>query len=250
MELQDDYENITAFQVKRDNGSGHKLEKLKPGLHLQRRDPARRNVSPLIIYTLLGLCTLVSFLALAIALLLMTQTSEIKRSDADFRMEISQWKSNVTGSFENAANTLSELQAEISRLRAIVSTFHAVDQWKFFNQRLYYFSSNDETWDEALKICAAMNSKLVVINSNEEQDYIRYNTNVATWIGLHDSAVEGTWRWVDGTNYNTNVKFWRDDQPNGNKDLEEDCAVVSKDGLWHDWPCSSKHAIICEKPAQ
>ncbi|XP_032868212.1 hepatic lectin-like isoform X2 [Amblyraja radiata] len=249
MELMVDYENIT-FQVEEDNVDGYQPEHLKPGLRLQRRDPARRNVSPLIIYVLLGLCILLSSLALVMALILMTQTREIKRSDADFQMEIYQWKSNVTGTIVSAASSLSELQAEISRLRASASIFHAFDHWRFFNQRLYYFSSNDWTWDEAQKYCVARNSEFAIINSNEEQGYIRSNTNVDTWIGLHDSAVEGNWRWVDGTDYDTNVKFWADGEPNGHNEFDEDCAVVSKDGSWHDWPCNSKHPVICEKPAQ
>ncbi|XP_078285422.1 C-type lectin domain family 17, member A-like [Rhinoraja longicauda] len=244
----EDYENLPVFQVGGDNGDGYQPERMKPGLRRQRQDSARRNVSPWIVYTLLGLCILLSCLALGIAFILMIQMSEMKRRDADFPMELSQWKSNVTGTFENVSSSLSELQAAILLLRASASTLLAFGQWNCFNQRLYYFSSNYETWDGALKICAAIKAELLVINSKEERDYIRNNTNVRNWIGLHDSAVEGTWRWVDGTDYETNVKFWQDDQPNGNK--EEDCAVVEKDGSWHDWPCSSRHAVICEQPAQ
>ncbi|XP_055520114.1 asialoglycoprotein receptor 2-like [Leucoraja erinacea] len=93
-----------------------------------------------------------------------------------------------------------------------------------------------------------MKAKLLVINSNLEQTYIVQNMDSSSWIGLHDTAVEGTWRWVDGTHYDLNVKFWGETQPDQQRD--EDCALMHPDGTWHDWPCSSTHFFICEKPEE
>ncbi|XP_062891732.1 asialoglycoprotein receptor 2-like [Mobula hypostoma] len=119
------------------------------------------------------------------------------------------------------------------------------NRWKFFNHKLYYFSLLQVTSDEAHEFCASVNSKLVVINSREEQEYIRQNIKHNHWIGLHYSAKEQTWLWVDGTNYTSNVKSWASGQPDGG----EGCVVVIDNGLWHDWFCSDNHFFICEKPA-
>ncbi|XP_078285759.1 asialoglycoprotein receptor 2-like [Rhinoraja longicauda] len=90
-----------------------------------------------------------------------------------------------------------------------------------------------------------MNATLVVINSDGEQEYIRRYRNCDYWIGLH-CTTEGTWRWVDGSDYTVNVKFWAIDQHNG---TAGDCAVVSDGGLWQYRPFSSEHFPICEQPA-
>ncbi|XP_051898119.1 hepatic lectin-like [Pristis pectinata] len=155
----------------------------------------------------------------------------------------------VTGNFENTSKEFAELQAEISGLREDLSLIPPFNQWRLFNKRLHFFSSTKQTWTEAQKFCASMNSQLVVIHSTTEQEYIQQNTNREHWIGLHDTAEEGTWRWVDGTDYASNVKFWARGQPNGDENQDEDC-VVTEEGFWHDWPCSSKHPPICEKLAE
>uniref|UniRef100_UPI00398F7217 hepatic lectin-like n=1 Tax=Pristiophorus japonicus TaxID=55135 RepID=UPI00398F7217 len=98
-----------------------------------------------------------------------------------------------------------------------------------------------------------MDANLVVINSAEEQAYVQRNVqrNVQHdyWIGLDDRVEEGKWRWVDGTDYVSSVKFWASGQPHSTENEDEDCAVASNTGEWHDWPCSSIHFSICEKSA-
>ncbi|XP_059495892.1 CD209 antigen-like protein C [Stegostoma tigrinum] len=110
---------------------------------------------------------------------------------------------------------------------------------------LYYFSSHTASWEEAQRFCKLLNADLVVINSSEEKKYLHVDMKNTCWIGLHDSVEEGKWHWVDGTDYDSTVKFWRSGQPNGNRN--ENCAAMTSDGEWHDWPCSSRHRLICEK---
>ncbi|XP_072104318.1 hepatic lectin-like [Mobula birostris] len=150
---------------------------------------------------------------------------------------------------EMTNGSLARLQREIFRLRQSIDPVQLLNIWRPFEESEYYFSSSRGTWEEAEQLCESMNSTLVVINSQEEQKYIRLNVKCEHWIGLHDRAKEGKWRWVDGTDYESNVKFWDRGQPNGRKDFDEDCAVTSGNGMWHDWPCSSIHFAICEKRA-
>uniref|UniRef100_UPI00398ED536 CD209 antigen-like protein C n=1 Tax=Pristiophorus japonicus TaxID=55135 RepID=UPI00398ED536 len=170
--------------------------------------------------------------------------SEMKASVADFKMELSQIKCNITGSSEKTRSSLAELRTDISQLKEETRS-QGPNQWSLFNQKLYYFSTSKKTWNEAQESCKSMDANLVVINSAEEQEYLQQSKLDSLWIGLDDRVEEGKWRWVDGTDYASTVKFWASGQPNQNGD--EDCAVAYKTHGWHDWPCSSRHSSICEK---
>ncbi|XP_032872926.1 CD209 antigen-like protein C [Amblyraja radiata] len=245
MEGKDMY--ATAFQIDEQNGDEFEPGDLKPELWPRRADTARRNLRPKIINILLGICIVVSVLSLAIALPLMTQMGEIKRSEADFRMESSQWKNNVTGNVEKATSSLSDVQAEIALLRERVHS--CPEQWTKFKQSCYLFSSSSKSWEVARRTCASADAHLVVINNVEEQGFIMKTTIVRRWIGLSDSASEGDWRWVDGTDYKSSVKFWNEGEPNNAKNAEH-CGEMFGDGRWNDQPCDNNQKWICEKPAQ
>ncbi|XP_055486679.1 CD209 antigen-like protein C isoform X4 [Leucoraja erinacea] len=271
MEGKDIYEDATAFHIDEQNGDEFEPRDLKPEHWTRRADTARRNLPPKIIYTLLGICIVVSVLSLAIALALMAQMGEIKRSDADFRMESSQWKNNVTGNVENATSSLSDVQAEIALLRELAgnlekaiaqlsnlqteipwqreSVHSCPEQWTKFKQSCYLFSSSLKSWEVAGRTCASADAHLVVINNAEEQGFIKNTTNVRRWIGLSDSASEGDWRWVDGTDYKSSVKFWNEGEPN-NANNAEHCGEMFGDGRWNDQSCNYNQEWICEKPAQ
>ncbi|XP_060711146.1 hepatic lectin-like [Hemiscyllium ocellatum] len=186
------------------------------------RELTQRKWSPLVIYLLLGVSILLSVVILGTVFKLSRGTSE------------------QTESF------IAELRNEISQLKENLLHIQLPDQWSQGKQRRYYFSTQKTTWKEAQTFCESMGAHLVVINNAEEQMYLQQNGRCTNWIGLHDTVEEGKWRWVDGTDYDSNMKFWDSSQPNGH---EEDCVVMSCSGQWHDWPCDSIHTSICEKSA-
>ncbi|XP_072925313.1 CD209 antigen-like protein C isoform X2 [Hemitrygon akajei] len=168
-------------------------------------------------------------------------------SIAGVKNELSQWKSNVAQNFTKTGSSMTKLQDDI--LQWSNNRLQCPTEWIRFRESCYHFSSSIKTWVEAQRRCASLDGHLVVINNAEEQERIRQNVNHNYWIGLHDIVQEGIWHWVDGTDYSSNVKFWGSSQPNGNEEFDEDCAVVSGDGSWHDWICDSMHLAICEKRA-
>uniref|UniRef100_UPI00398F2B56 CD209 antigen-like protein C n=1 Tax=Pristiophorus japonicus TaxID=55135 RepID=UPI00398F2B56 len=209
-------------------------------------EPVRGKQSSLVIYILLGLSILLSVVILGTAVILFPQMfGEMKASVADFKMELSQIKSNITGSSEETRSSLAQLRTDISQLKENLHCLLHPNQWIPFKQKLYYFSTSKKTWNEAQESCKSMDANLVVINSAEEQAYLQCSILDELWIGLDDRVEEGKWRWVDGTDYASTVKFWVSGQPDQNGD--EDCAMASKTQGWHDWPCSSRHSSICEK---
>uniref|UniRef100_A0A4W3JWP1 C-type lectin domain-containing protein n=1 Tax=Callorhinchus milii TaxID=7868 RepID=A0A4W3JWP1_CALMI len=57
------------------------------------------------------------------------------------------------------------------------------DEWTFFNQKCYYFSSNNLNWKAAQSKCVSMKSNLVVIKTKKEQVRLSvYNISLAKQI--------------------------------------------------------------------
>ncbi|XP_072456996.1 CD209 antigen isoform X3 [Notamacropus eugenii] len=118
--------------------------------------------------------------------------------------------------------------------------------WKFYKDSCYHFSVNRKSWEVAKEMCEAEDSNLVIINSSEEQKYLKQKTssNQRWWVGLSDKKKEGTWHWVDGTTLTQ--AFWNEGEPNNAGD--EDCCEMISQG-WNDAPCSKENYWICEKEA-
>ncbi|XP_062891930.1 hepatic lectin-like [Mobula hypostoma] len=183
-----------------------------------------RKLSPRIIYFLLGFSVLMSFVILGTVIHLITENSMKARA-----------------SFDNFQVELAELAKNLSHGRPF-------NQWRRFNNKLYYFSSNRHSWNESLKFCDSMKSLLVVINNKAEQEFLQRNIKCGHWIGLHDTQTEGVWHWVDGTDYATNFKSWAPGQPNNMGMRGQDCALIVGTGGWYEWHCNYWHYPICEKP--
>ncbi|CAJ1059160.1 CD209 antigen-like protein E [Xyrichtys novacula] len=122
--------------------------------------------------------------------------------------------------------------------------------WKKYGLSCYFVSTAKKNWAASREDCKAQGADLVVINSEEEKDFVTGLVNgPEDWIGLTDSAQEGSWMWVDGTPVTTT--YWSGGQPNSSKG-DQDCGEMWKDskqkkGLWNDEDCSLNNTWICEK---
>ncbi|XP_056591959.1 C-type lectin domain family 10 member A-like isoform X2 [Triplophysa dalaica] len=116
------------------------------------------------------------------------------------------------------------------------------DGWIEQEVRLYLISSELKNWTESRSYCRDRGADLIIINNKEEQDFVNNITSGAQhWIGLSDSDVEGTWKWVDGSTLTSG--FWEVGQPGYHR--LENCALSQPE--WHDYPCTSFFKSICEK---
>ncbi|KAM9308345.1 collectin-12 [Gastrophryne carolinensis] len=125
------------------------------------------------------------------------------------------------------------------------------NDWRNFTDKCYYFSSGKELFDEAKTFCEDKGSMLVVIETKEEQQFIKKQTNGKGnfWIGLTDKDEEKVWKWLDGTL--PSFTNWKPGQPdNWAPELGpgEDCAGMIYAGLWNDFHCDDVNNFICEKP--
>ena len=81
--------------------------------------------------------------------------------------------------------------------------------------------------------------------------------NGGYWIGLSDSASEGTWLWLNGNRANPDDgSLWLPGRPlTGSSGNNRDCAfalfrpgsLVDELFVWDD-PCSFNNRALCEKP--
>ncbi|XP_018021589.1 macrophage mannose receptor 1-like [Hyalella azteca] len=111
------------------------------------------------------------------------------------------------------------------------------------------------TWPEARTQCGLVGGDLIVVDDCDqyhkvalyldEQGYPDY------WIGGSDEAVEGQWRWVDGSPMTMGLPYWatstegpqEPDNPGKQNCLELNCAWMYRfSSAW----CSDLRRVICE----
>ncbi|XP_039598859.1 C-type lectin domain family 4 member E-like [Polypterus senegalus] len=86
------------------------------------------------------------------------------------------------------------------------------ESWVPFNTNCYYFANDTKTWADSRDNCTSMGGHLVIIESQEEQNFLlnktRSKTDKSHWIGLTDQKAEGQYLWVDNRPLNQSNKFW------------------------------------------
>ncbi|XP_034146728.1 C-type lectin domain family 4 member E-like [Esox lucius] len=156
---------------------------------------------------------------------------------------------------------------EVNELLANVTARRCASGWEFFNGSCYHFSEDKLTWEQSEYACIHDGGHLVIIESHQEQDFIRMKvgkTEVPNsyWIGMTDMKKEGAWVWMDNTPLNDNMKYW--DQNNGTTNSgrpepndwnsNEDCAQMGgrcsvQISCWFDYGCDIPSKRICESRA-
>uniref|UniRef100_F7CSY8 C-type lectin domain family 4 member E n=1 Tax=Xenopus tropicalis TaxID=8364 RepID=F7CSY8_XENTR len=140
-----------------------------------------------------------------------------------------------------------------SKVNAMEAKKEACDSaWIQFEDSCYYITTKKTNWQKARSFCVQEGGDLVVVNSEKEQKFLKEKSGVSNlkrfWIGLSDIEEEGTWTWVDGTDYSTSYQFWKKGEPNDHL-TNEDCAHLwNPTGEWNDVHCTFQEPYaICEK---
>jgi Lectin C-type domain/Secretion system C-terminal sorting domain len=123
-----------------------------------------------------------------------------------------------------------------------------------YNGSKYYCSStSSNTWTQAKAVAAAtgMGGHLVIINNSGENEFVRSKIMASTvWLGLTDAAVEGSFKWVDGTV--PTYTNWASGEPNNlsiNSCTNADYAILDKtSGQWKDRAGTDAYEFVIEIP--
>ncbi|XP_077117582.1 asialoglycoprotein receptor 1-like isoform X1 [Ranitomeya variabilis] len=159
---------------------------------------------------------------------------------------IGQLQSNM----QRVLTAISKMSDRIKRLDNGSEDIVCPSGWTQNLLSCYLYSFEGRSWEDSKKICEAKQAHLLVINSEEEQNFVFGITKGKyTWIGLTD--VSGNWKWVDGTKYDSTPKNWLPGQPDEyfghGLGGGEDCAHLHQNGQWNDDHCSQRYRYICEK---
>ncbi|KYO37531.1 C-type lectin domain family 5 member A isoform B [Alligator mississippiensis] len=77
------------------------------------------------------------------------------------------------------------------------------------NRKSCYFFSGDKdkkTWNASMEECKKNGSKLVIINSKDELDFLKGMSKGGYYfLGLTYSNTKGKWNWIDDTELNTDI---------------------------------------------
>ncbi|XP_037369163.1 C-type lectin domain family 4 member A-like [Talpa occidentalis] len=127
--------------------------------------------------------------------------------------------------------------------------------WKAFGSSCYFISVEEKTWPESEKNCSAMQAHLLVVTTEEEQNFIIQNLDTKSeyYIGLSDRdrplhTNKRHWKWVDQTPYNESATFWLSGEPNSHN---ERCVLLHFHSLtkkwgWNDVFCDGHYKSICK----
>ncbi|CAL8338633.1 unnamed protein product [Arctogadus glacialis] len=119
--------------------------------------------------------------------------------------------------------------------------------WDKFGCKCYNYSSERGSWSKIRESCVSHRADLVVVDSEEEMDFInsRYGGNI--WLGATYEASEGLWRWVDGTVLSADNPYWRRGKLDGGKGKNCLRRVMEQTNYkWTDESCEAKYHRLCE----
>lgn len=120
----------------------------------------------------------------------------------------------------------------------------------YIRPSFYYISSSKKSWQESRDDCRNRGADLVIINSENEQDFTRKFELQYTWIGLSTGEDNNTWIWVDGSPLSKS--YWGPGEPNdylGTTSKNERCVEIrffEERDSWNDRNCNDQNQWICE----
>ncbi|XP_025083494.1 asialoglycoprotein receptor 2-like [Pomacea canaliculata] len=127
--------------------------------------------------------------------------------------------------------------------------------WMHFNDSCYSFVAKQVAWNEAQHACYIKGGSLVIINSQEEDDFLhrhlqqerRYFYGYDFWVGGKEIPGTDFWEWVDGTLFSQTFTAWATGRPvtgGRAKCLEFEADMNSE---WNDDYCDDLDFYICER---
>ncbi|XP_062244930.1 CD209 antigen-like protein E [Platichthys flesus] len=173
---------------------------------------------------------------------------ELQTSYGDMKSlndNLTQKTNQLEKEIDNSRAIESNLTTEIYELKGQLERSRCPDDWIRFGSSCYLFSTSKKNWTESKSFCEDRMAQLVIISSEQEQNFIRSFGNDIL-IGLTDEETEGSWKWVNGSV--AIQTYWGNNQPD-NKG-SEDCVVVlhyESSRSWNDIACSTREYFLCEK---
>ena len=132
----------------------------------------------------------------------------------------------------------------------MTTTGICVTGFSYFNGKCYKLFDTLTNWDDAKYQCSCTGSyTLASITSAEENEFIKglLSSGDSAWIGLNDKETQETYKWSDGTAFDSSTSYnnWDTNQPS-NTNGKQDCVNMKDDGKWADIICTKDLKFVCK----
>jgi streptogramin lyase len=111
-----------------------------------------------------------------------------------------------------------------------------------FDGHKYYQSFNEVTFEEALSVALSLGGQLLVLDSQQENEFIGRTIRNGSWLGVTDADSEGVWTPLYGESTYQNFDS-NNNEPNGG--TNENYAVTYGN-QWYDVNSGNRHSFIIE----
>ncbi|KAM9119372.1 C-type lectin domain family 2 member B-like isoform 1-T8 [Pangshura tecta] len=112
------------------------------------------------------------------------------------------------------------------------------DGWIGYQGKCYYFSEAEKNWNNSQRHCFALGASLAVIDSEQDLAFMmRYKGVSEHWIGLWKEQERQTWKWVNGSEFNSSFPI----RGGG------DCAYLNDRSVSAS-RCITERNWVCSKP--
>ncbi|XP_026515466.1 killer cell lectin-like receptor subfamily F member 1, partial [Terrapene carolina triunguis] len=114
--------------------------------------------------------------------------------------------------------------------------------WLSRRGKCYWFSKDSKNWKESCDDCSAKSSRKLVIQDQEEMEFIQNVTQgkYHVWLGLSVTSAEKNWTWVDSSVLDQTLF-----PVTGPADVNS-CGVIKGNRI-HSETCSAEFKWICQK---
>ncbi|XP_040897152.1 E-selectin-like isoform X2 [Toxotes jaculatrix] len=118
----------------------------------------------------------------------------------------------------------------------------------------YHYTDTTMNWTQARQYCKTHYTDMVVIQSQEENDYLvsllpNRSGSPYYWIGITKNHMNETWTWVGNNSTWVGNESWAENEPNNNHSTEfcvEIYVNTNKNrGKWNDEKCSNQKYVVC-----
>jgi len=111
-----------------------------------------------------------------------------------------------------------------------------------------YFVGPASFYDDAVQYCESKGGILTSISSAFENQFVAEVCPAGTcWIGLTDEAVEGRWKWLDGSPFTYSRWVAHQASQSRSKNAREDYVYIRRDGRWEDHVKNSYIHPLCKR---
>ncbi|XP_060094732.1 killer cell lectin-like receptor subfamily F member 1 [Heteronotia binoei] len=151
-------------------------------------------------------------------------------------------------SLENFVSHLKQFMCKplVNKEREKSSCRLCPQNWNLHENKCYWISKERQTWHNSKEDCIAKQSRLLVIQNQEEVTFIQSIMEGAQllWIGLKAISPERKWTWLDGSPLDD--KLLQELGPvanfcgrlNGNQIISEDCNTITT------WVCETAALLL------